>query len=104
MPSFTRRPRYPSFRITRCIYLKMMLYICVWRNFKFKKKARRHDGTRDCVGNFFSQQRPNMPECTHVKVASAHYSDDVVTEGKLAVNGDTEGRHLIDGETLMTVD
>ena len=26
MPPLTRRPRYLSFRITRCIYLKMILY------------------------------------------------------------------------------
>ena len=38
MPPLTRRPRYPSFRITCCIYLKMILCICVWRNFKYKKK------------------------------------------------------------------
>ena len=38
---------------------------------------RRHDGTGDRFGDFLSQQRPNMPECVHVKVASAYHSSDV---------------------------
>ena len=43
MPPLTRRPRYPSFRITRCIYLRMMHYICVWRNLnKIKIKIGNH--------------------------------------------------------------
>ena len=38
-----------------------------------------HNCTCDCVGNFLSQQQPNMPECTHVNVAGTQSHNTPVT-------------------------